>query len=62
MSTAPRVPTTPPDERAPITLPRLREMRENGEQIVMVTAYDFPSAKVAEEAGVDLVPSAIRAR
>jgi 3-methyl-2-oxobutanoate hydroxymethyltransferase len=55
MSTAPRVPNTPPDERAPITLPRLREMRENGEQIVMVTAYDFPSAKVAEEAGVDLV-------
>ena len=55
MSTAPRVPNTPPDERAPITLPRLREMRENGEQIVMVTAYDYPSAKVAEEAGVDLV-------
>jgi 3-methyl-2-oxobutanoate hydroxymethyltransferase len=55
MSTAPRVPNTPPDDRAPITLPRLSEMRENGEQIVMVTAYDYPSAKVAEEAGVDLV-------
>jgi 3-methyl-2-oxobutanoate hydroxymethyltransferase len=55
MSTAPRVPNTPPDERAPITLPRLGEMRENGEQIVMVTAYDFPSAKVAEDAGVDIV-------
>jgi 3-methyl-2-oxobutanoate hydroxymethyltransferase len=55
MSTAPRVPNTPPNDRAPITLPRLREMRENGEQIVMVTAYDFPSAKVAEEAAVDVV-------
>ncbi len=55
MSSAPRVPNTPPSDRAKVTLPRLAEMRENGEQIVMVTAYDFPSAKVAEEAGVDLV-------
>ncbi|MFI5028808.1 MAG: 3-methyl-2-oxobutanoate hydroxymethyltransferase [Solirubrobacterales bacterium] len=42
-------------ERAPVTLPRLAEMREAGEPIVMVTAYDYPSAKVADEAGVDLV-------
>jgi 3-methyl-2-oxobutanoate hydroxymethyltransferase len=42
-------------ERAPITLPRLAEMKEAGEPIVMVTAYDYPSARVAEEAGVDLV-------
>ena len=55
MSTAPRVPNTPPTDRAPITLPRLQEMKENGEPIVMVTAYDFPSAKVAEDSGVDLV-------
>jgi 3-methyl-2-oxobutanoate hydroxymethyltransferase len=30
-------------------------MKANGEPIVMVTAYDFPSARVAEEAGVDIV-------
>ncbi len=42
-------------ERAPITLPRLAEMKASDEPIVMVTAYDFPSAKVAEEAGVDIV-------
>jgi 3-methyl-2-oxobutanoate hydroxymethyltransferase len=42
-------------ERQPVTLPRLAEMKEAGEPIVMVTAYDFPSACVAEEAGVDLV-------
>jgi len=42
-------------ERAPVTLPRLAEMNEAGEPIVMVTAYDYPSARVAEEAGVDLV-------
>jgi len=42
-------------ERKPITLPRLAEMKRAGEPIVMVTAYDYPSARVAEEAGVDLV-------
>jgi 3-methyl-2-oxobutanoate hydroxymethyltransferase len=38
-----------------MSLPRLQEMKENGEPIVMVTAYDYPSASVAEAAGVDLV-------
>jgi 3-methyl-2-oxobutanoate hydroxymethyltransferase len=38
-----------------MTLPRLAEMKTAGEPIVMVTAYDYPSARVAEEAGVDLV-------
>jgi 3-methyl-2-oxobutanoate hydroxymethyltransferase len=42
-------------EREPVTLPRLAEMKARGEPIVMVTAYDFPSARVAEEAGVDIV-------
>lgn len=38
-----------------MTLTRLTEMRAQGEQIVMVTAYDFPGARAAERAGVDLV-------
>jgi len=38
-----------------VTVPRLAEMKANGEPIVMVTAYDFPSASAAEEAGVDVV-------
>ncbi len=55
MSTEPRVPDAPPADRQPVTLPRLAEMKRNREPIVMVTAYDYPSAQVAEEAGVDLV-------
>ena len=55
MSTPPRTPNTPPDERPRLTLPRLAEMKRLGEPIAMVTAYDFPSAQVAEEAGVDIV-------
>ena len=38
-----------------MTLPRLAEKKRLGEPIVMVTAYDFPSARAAEAAGVDLV-------
>ena len=38
-----------------VTLPKLAEMKAIGEPIVMVTAYDHPSAQVVEEAGVDIV-------
>src|SRR5580698_8504556 len=43
------------DEPLPMTLPRLAEKKRLGEAIVMVTAYDYPSAQVAQEAGVDVV-------
>ncbi len=39
----------------PMTLPRLTEKKQLGEPIVMITAYDYPSAQVAEQAGVDVV-------
>jgi 3-methyl-2-oxobutanoate hydroxymethyltransferase len=55
MSTEPRVPDAPPSERRPVTIPQLAEMKRRGQPIVMMTAYDFPSAQVAEESGVDLV-------
>jgi 3-methyl-2-oxobutanoate hydroxymethyltransferase len=57
MSTHPSqisVVATAPD-RLPVTLPRLAELKRLGEPIVMVTAYDFPSARAAEAAGVDVV-------
>jgi 3-methyl-2-oxobutanoate hydroxymethyltransferase len=38
-----------------MTLPRLAEKKRVAEPIVMVTAYDYPSAQVAEAAGVDVV-------
>lgn len=38
-----------------MSLPRLAEMKAKGEPIAMVTAYDYPSAQVAEEAGADIV-------
>jgi 3-methyl-2-oxobutanoate hydroxymethyltransferase len=57
MSSAPRPvsPHEPAPARRAVTLTKLMEMRALGEPIVMVTAYDHPSALVAEEAGVDVV-------
>ena len=43
------------DQRRPMTITRLTEMKEAGEPIAMITAYDFPSAGVVEQAGVDVV-------
>jgi 3-methyl-2-oxobutanoate hydroxymethyltransferase len=48
-----QIPSDP--SRLPMTLPRLHEKKRLGEPIVMVTAYDFPSARAAEAAGVDVV-------
>jgi 3-methyl-2-oxobutanoate hydroxymethyltransferase len=46
-----------PDDasRLPVTLPRLSEKKALGEPLVMVTAYDYPSALAVDAAGVDLV-------
>ena len=55
MSAHPSKAQAPPAKRPAITLSRLGEKKALGEPIVMVTAYDHPSARVAEEAGVDLV-------
>ncbi len=38
-----------------LPLPELREMKRRGEKIVMVTAYDAPSSRLADAAGVDLI-------
>jgi 3-methyl-2-oxobutanoate hydroxymethyltransferase len=42
-------------ERKRVTVPQLAEMKGAGERIVMVTAYDYPSAQIVDEAGVDVV-------
>ena len=38
-----------------LPLPELGEMKRRGEKIVMVTAYDAPSARLADAAGIDLI-------
>jgi 3-methyl-2-oxobutanoate hydroxymethyltransferase len=55
MSSPPRHEHPDGESRRPVTLTKLAEMRALGEPIVMVTAYDHPSAEAAEAAGVDVV-------
>ncbi len=38
-----------------VTLPVLQERSRRGERLVMVTAYDAPSASLADAAGIDIV-------
>src|SRR5919202_718048 len=49
--------SSPPrnEDRKKVTLMKLAEKRALGEPIVMVTAYDHPSALAVEAAGVDIV-------
>jgi 3-methyl-2-oxobutanoate hydroxymethyltransferase len=43
----------PPKGKLP--LPELGEMKRRGDKIVMVTAYDAPGARFAEDAGVEII-------
>ena len=45
--------STPP--KGKLALPELLEMKRRGQKIVMVTAYDSPGARFAEDAGVDII-------
>lgn len=38
-----------------LTAPELRARKGTGEPLVMVTAYDAPTARIADEAGVDII-------
>ena len=38
-----------------LPLPELLDLKRRGEKIVMVTAYDAPSGRLADKAGVDLI-------
>ncbi|HEX3289894.1 MAG TPA: 3-methyl-2-oxobutanoate hydroxymethyltransferase [Gaiella sp.] len=55
MSTRPRTPgpNTPAPGKLPIT--ELAQLKTRRQPIVMVTAYDAPSGRLADEAGVDLI-------
>lgn len=46
-------PTTPTGGKLPLT--ELVEMKRRGERLVMVTAYDYPSGRLADAAGCELV-------
>ena len=40
---------------AKITIPELKKKKVNGEKITMLTAYDYPTAKLLQKAEIDLI-------
>lgn len=39
----------------PVTVTTLQQMKKRGERITMLTAYDYPTARLLDEAGVDIL-------
>lgn len=44
-----------PDREGKVYLPAIRAAKENGEKLVCLTAYDYPTARIVDEAGVDMI-------
>ena len=55
MSTRPHTPAPATPAPGKLPLPELVEMKRRGDKIVMITAYDAPAARLADEAGVELI-------
>ncbi len=44
-----------PDKEGKVYLPAIRAAKERGEKLVCLTAYDYPTARIVDEAGVDMI-------
>ncbi|HLM55531.1 MAG TPA: 3-methyl-2-oxobutanoate hydroxymethyltransferase, partial [Pyrinomonadaceae bacterium] len=38
-----------------VTVPSVRQSKERGERLVCLTAYDYPTARIVDEAGTDII-------
>jgi 3-methyl-2-oxobutanoate hydroxymethyltransferase len=44
-----------PDKPEKVYVPALRAAKDKGEKLVCLTAYDYPTARIVDEAGVDII-------
>jgi 3-methyl-2-oxobutanoate hydroxymethyltransferase len=44
-----------PDRPEKVYVPALRAAKEKGEKLVCLTAYDYPTARIVDEAGVEII-------
>ena len=49
------MPYLKPERPEKVSAPSLRASKERGERLVCLTAYDYPTARIIDEAGIDLI-------
>src|SRR4029453_2916906 len=49
------MPYLTPELPEKISAPSLRSSKQRGERLVCLTAYDYPTARIVDEAGIDVI-------
>src|SRR6186713_1501613 len=49
------MPYLKPERPEKVSAPSLRLSKERGERLVCLTAYDYPTARIVDEAGIDII-------
>jgi len=49
------MPYLKPERPEKVSAPSLRSSKQRGERLVCLTAYDYPTARIVDEAGIDVV-------
>src|SRR6202521_4666874 len=49
------MPYLQPERPEKVSAPSLKASKQRGERLVCLTAYDFPTARVVDEAGIDVI-------
>src|SRR5213079_558199 len=49
------MPYLKPERPEKVSAPSLRASKERGEKLVCLTAYDYPTARIVDEAGIDII-------
>ena len=49
------MPYLKPERPEKVSAPSLRSSKQRGERLVCLTAYDYPTARIVDEAGIDVI-------
>ena len=49
------MPYLKPERPEKVSAPSLRASKDRGERLVCLTAYDYPTARIVDEAGIDII-------
>ena len=49
------MPYLKPERPEKVSAPSLKASKQRGERLVCLTAYDFPTARIVDEAGIDII-------